>query len=123
METEFSIARRARDSIELHLFVAPLLFIACTGCALNRSAWYPAAAAPSYSFLIDSPEYLAAAEAEYAAGAAAEVTGNPNCIDHYYAAAVQAWPYHVATAAVSDDRTNELYRSSVQCFIASAQRF
>ena len=73
METDFFLAR-ARCSIALPLLIAPLLLLAVsTGCALNRSAWYPPSAAPTTGILVNSPDYLAAAEAEYAAGAAAEV--------------------------------------------------
>ena len=117
METDFKLARRARFS--LRCCCCPY----CAGCALQRSRWNPPSTTPVNSILVDSPDYLAAAEASYAAGAAAEVVGNPACIDHYYAAAIQAWPYHVASAANPDDRANELYRSSVECFVASAHRF
>ena len=123
METDFNLARRARSWIVLYLLLAPLSLLTSAGCALTRSSWYPPSAASVNGILVDSPDYLAAAEAQYAAGAAAEVIGNPACIDHYYAAAVQSWPYHVSTAATPGDRATELYRSSVECFISSATRF
>lgn len=124
METDFNLARRARNRFALFLLLAPLVLLASSaGCALNRSRWNPPSAASVNGILVDSPDYLAAAEAEYAAGAAAEVVGNPAAVDHYYAAAVQSWPYHLAAAATPDDRATELYRSSVECFISSATRF
>ena len=117
MGTDFNLARRAR------ILIALFLLSASAGCALQRSQWNPPSAAPVNGILVDSPDYLAAAEASYAAGAAAEVVANPACIDHYYAAAVQSWPYHIATVSDPDARATELYRSSVECFIASANRF
>src|SRR5262245_60105656 len=118
METDFNLARRAR------LWIALLLLATFVGCAVTRqSTWYPPSVVPVNNALVDSPDYLDAAEASYAAGAAAEVVGNPISIDHYYAAAVQSWPYYVSSRGAPDFRATELYRSSLQCFIASATRF
>jgi pimeloyl-ACP methyl ester carboxylesterase len=119
METDFNLTRRARNLVAL----AALLLSMSAGCALQRSRWNPPSAASVDGILVDSPEYLAPAEASYTAGAAAEVVGDPACIDHYYAAAVGSWPYHVASAANPEERANELYRSSVECLVASAHRF
>lgn len=118
METDFNLARCARFLIALSLSIATV------GCAFTRqSTWYPPSVEPVNVALVNSPDYLANAEAAYAAGAQAEVVGDPTAVDHYYAAAVHAWPYYVATAAAADERAANLYRSSLQCFIASANRF
>jgi pimeloyl-ACP methyl ester carboxylesterase len=71
---------------------------------------------------VPSPAQLAAAEAQYKAGLAADAVGNPIAIDHYFAVAAATWPCHLANVAAPHDRGNELYRSSVELLVAAASR-
>jgi pimeloyl-ACP methyl ester carboxylesterase len=124
METDFYSVQRARASIALWL-VAPLLLLGVSpGCALlhTRNQWQPPALYSPTSLVGQPVDCLAGAESQFTAGQKAEAAGNATCIDYYFAAAVQAWPHHVAGCATADDRATELYRSSVQSFIASAVR-
>ena len=126
METDFYLALRARTWFALWSLVALVLTLsASSGCALlhSRNDWNaPELFSPADAFGAPAP-CLAAAEAQYVAGQRAEEACNPNCVDFYFAAATLSWPYHVAGAATPDDRASELYRSSVQLFIASAAKF
>lgn len=111
METDFNLARRARSWIVLYLLLAPLLLSASSGCALvgSRNRWDPPPLfSPTDSFA-PATANLASAEAQYTAGQQAEAAGNPACIDYYFAAATQSWPYHVAGAEVPNDHATELY--------------
>jgi pimeloyl-ACP methyl ester carboxylesterase len=65
---------------------------------------------------------LAGAEAQYAAAREADEAGNAICIDRYYTAAVQVWPYYVPAAA-TEERAAELYRAAVQGLIESANKY
>ena len=52
----------------------------------------------------------------------ADEAGNAICVDRYYVAAVQVWPYYVPVAA-TEERAAELYRAAVQAFIESANKY
>lgn len=126
METDFYLAQRARTRIAFLLLLAPvLLLLASSGCSLvgSQNQWNPPNPySPSRLFAAPDP-CLVAAELQYEAGRQAEQACNPASIDHYFAAATQSWPYHVARAADEDNRAAELYRASVRSFIESAVRF
>src|SRR5262245_47889707 len=110
-------------AICMRILLALSLLVASSGCALvgSRTHWYTAASGPAYDVAADSP--LAAAQAKFNCGTEAEAACNPAAIDHYFAAAVAAWPYHVAAATAANDPANELYRSSVRQLVASAVKF
>jgi triacylglycerol esterase/lipase EstA (alpha/beta hydrolase family) len=126
METDFCPPHRARTPLAFLLLCAhTVCLVATTGCAVvsSRNEWNPPAAyAPNVLFGTTDPR-LAGAEAQYAAGQQAEAAGNPACIEYYLAAAAEAWPYHVESAASDESAASKLYRSSVRSFIDSAVRF
>jgi pimeloyl-ACP methyl ester carboxylesterase len=126
METDFYSALRARTHHAFVYFVALSLLIAATsGCAItgSRNQWNPPAPyAPNVLFGSTDPR-LTNAEAHYAAGQQAEEACDPSSIDHYFAAATCAWPFHVERATAGETPATELYQSAVRSFIASAVRF
>jgi pimeloyl-ACP methyl ester carboxylesterase len=65
---------------------------------------------------------VGSAESQFQAARQAEAAGNPACIDHYFCAAMLAWPDHCASAA-TENQPSGLYRSSVQLFLEAAIRF
>lgn len=126
MEMDFYSAQRARTRVAFTKFITlALLAATSTGCALvgSRSQWNsPAPYSASVWFGSIDP-CLVAGEAQYIAGQQAEAASNPACLDYYFAAAIQTWPYHVGGAASEDNRATELYRSAVRAFIESSVRF
>jgi hypothetical protein len=121
METDFYLPLRARTRIAFcRLFALALFLATCGGCALvgQRNEWNPPAPySPNVLFGSSDPR-LAGAEAQIAAGREAEAACNAVCINHYFAAATEAWPYHVECAgSVEETPASELYRSAVRSFI------
>jgi pimeloyl-ACP methyl ester carboxylesterase len=126
MEMDFYFALRARARAALPLLIAlALLFATSSGCALvgSRNQWIPPAPYTANVLSGATDPCLIGTEAQLIAGQQAEEACNPACIDHYFTAATQAWPYYVAGAAVEDNSATELYRSSVRALIESAVRF
>lgn len=125
METDFDLASRARTPRAFLLLLAiALLSVTGSGCAIlgSRNEWQ--SPAPYATSIFTSPDpCLVAAEAQYEAGRQAEAACNPVCIDHYFAAATESWPFHVAGATLEENRATELYQASVRSLIDSAARF
>ncbi len=132
METDFILNRSARPRTRWRCWCALLAASVCilnSGCVLfgSRSHWYsPAPYETTVNFLAadadGGADTLACAEAQYAAAREADEAGNVTCVDRYYAAAVQAWPYYVPVAT-TEERAAELYRAAVQGFIESANKY
>lgn len=125
METDFYLLLRARTHLVVSLLLIALLAMANAGCALtgSRNQWTPP---PGYAPNIlpgATDPCLLVAESQYLAGQQAEQNCNPACIDFYFGAATQAWPFHAANPTVTDDRATLLYQSAVNAFINSAVRF
>ena len=116
MRDVFKERRAARFWIALSLLAT------LAGCSLSRyrTVWH---APPSPAPVTNATGSLASAEANFSAGIEAESTDNPAAIDHYYAAAVDAWPLNVAGAMTPGDAGAELYRAAVRKLLASATRF
>jgi pimeloyl-ACP methyl ester carboxylesterase len=126
METDFYLAQGARSRVAFVRLTALALVVGISsGCALvgSRSQWNSPAPYSTNVWFDSTDPCLVAAETQYVAGQQAEAACIPACIDYYFTAAIQAWPYHVAGAAAEDNRATELYRSSVRAFIESSVRF
>src|SRR5690349_15321517 len=126
MGTDFYLAQRARTSFAFRFRIAlALLLGSSTGCSLlhRRNDFdSPIPYATGYDFgAANAP--LNTAELQLVAGQQAEATGNPACIDNYFAAATMAWPYQASGACAPEDRATALYRSAVRSFVDSAARF
>jgi pimeloyl-ACP methyl ester carboxylesterase len=126
METDFYPALRARTRHAfLCFFALATLLVSNTGCAIvgSRNQWNPPAPYTRNVLFGTTDPRLATAEAHFAAGQRAEEACNPACIDHYFAAATCAWPFHVECATASETPATQLYQSAVRAFIASADHF
>ena len=89
----------------------------------SRSHWYaPAPYETTVNFVAADADALSSAEAQYASAREADEAGNVSCVDRYYAAAIQAWPHYVLVAT-TEERATELYRSAVQGFVESANKY
>ncbi len=104
-------------------FTAACLLLLATGCSLDRQAWRsPACVAPvdlsSQQALIGG---LHAAESYYAQAFALEQSGQAECVDYYYQAAVAAWPSFCVGQAGDASREWQLYHSAVTRMLEAAQ--
>jgi hypothetical protein len=105
-------AGRIRGATRARFWIA-VFSCALVGCSLARSTsvWNPPLSPPPAR---DTTGYVASAEANFAAGIAADERGDPVAIDCFYAAAVESWPVHAANATCPTDAGSELYRASVR---------
>ncbi len=132
METDFILNRSARPRTRWRCWCALIAACVCvlnSGCVLFGSRQPLVCAAPyetTVNFLAADADAgvdaLASAEAQYAAAREADEAGNVSCVDRYYAAAVQAWPFYVPVAT-TEERAAELYRAAVRGFIESANKY
>ncbi len=118
METDSKPAWCARACI------LSCLLLLLSGCSLTRSSttWHPPSALSTAEEIALAQSSTSAAEASFSAAVEADESGNPVCIDHYFAAAAAAWPTHAALAS-ANTRDVQLYRTAVQQLMASASRY
>src|SRR5262245_38363810 len=115
-------ANRARTAFALQLSFVALALLTLAGCALTSSStvWHPPLSPPP---LRNPDGQLASIEANYQRGLDADAAGDPIALDHFYAAAVEAWPLHAACAAAPIDAGSEYYRASVRKLLDTAARY
>jgi pimeloyl-ACP methyl ester carboxylesterase len=115
-------ANRARTAFALQFSFVALALLTFTGCALTSSStvWHPPLSPPP---LRNPDGQLASIEANYQRGLDADAAGDPMALDHFYAAAVEAWPMHAACAAAPLDAGSEYYRASVRKLLDTAARY
>lgn len=102
---------------------AALCLLLATGCSSHRNTWRsPAVVAP---LDLQSPQALAGglspAEWNYAQAFALEQSGQAECVDFYYQAAVAAWPTIAASHGGGASREQDLYHSAVTRMLVAAQ--
>jgi pimeloyl-ACP methyl ester carboxylesterase len=126
METDVYPTQRAKTASTFAFIVAhALLIVVTSGCAIvgSRNEWTPPPIYTANALFGSTDARLASAEAQFAAGQEAELACNPVAIDHYFAAAVESWPYYVACPTAEQNPATQLYQSAVRAFIDSAVRF